>query len=111
MSSSHIDEAMSILSKDKVEFEFDGAMAPNIALNPELMKLYPFCKLSGPANVLIMPDLNSAAISTKLLQQMGSGTFLGPILTGLSKSVQIAQIGVTTSQLILLASFALADTL
>lgn len=111
LDNSYIKDALQILTDEKVSFEFDGAMAPNVALDPELMKLYPFSKLSQPANILIMPDLNSAAISTKLLQQMGSGTFLGPILTGFNKSVQIAQIGASSSQLILLASFAIADTL
>ena len=64
-------EAVNILNKRNVDFEYDGEMAADVALNPEAMKLYPFCRLSEPANILIMPAIHSASISTKLLQELG----------------------------------------
>lgn len=104
----HIGEALALLTQENVEFEFDGPMTATVALDPNLRSIYPFCRLSKPANILIMPDLNSAAISTRLLQQMGSGTFIGPVITGLGRAVQIAQMGSSASQLITLASIAVA---
>ncbi|MBN8827321.1 MAG: NADP-dependent malic enzyme [Sphingobacteriia bacterium] len=95
-----------ILEERNVNFEFDGEMSPDVALNPELLKLYPFCKLKSPANVLIMPALHSANISSKLLQELGSATIIGPIIIGLEKPVQIIQMGATVSDIINLAAFA-----
>ena len=60
-----------MLDERKVDFEYDGEMAADVALNPELTAAYPFCRLTGPANVLVMPALHSASISTKLLQELG----------------------------------------
>ena len=71
------------------DFEYDGEMSADVALNADLRELYPFSRLSGPANVLIMPALHSANISSKLLQELGGGTVIGPILVGLTKAVQI----------------------
>ena len=73
------------------------------------MALYPFCRLSGPANVLVMPDLDAANISAKLMQKIGGGTAIGPIMLGLDKPVQIAQMGSTVNDLLNLAAFAAAD--
>ncbi|MDX1924048.1 MAG: NADP-dependent malic enzyme [Rickettsiaceae bacterium] len=101
-----IREAAQILEKRNVSFEFDGEMSPDVALNPALMSLYPFCKLSNPANVLIMPALNTSVIATKLLQELGDGKLIGPILTGLSKPVQIAKLGQSLEQIIHLGAFA-----
>jgi malate dehydrogenase (oxaloacetate-decarboxylating)(NADP+) len=99
--------AVEILGARNVDFEFDGEMQADMALNYELMQqLYPFCRLSGPANVLIMPALHSASISAKLLQELGGGTVIGPILSGLSKPVQIVQMGATTNDLVNAATFA-----
>ncbi len=84
-----IREAVSIMDKKNVDFEYDGDITANVALNPELLKLYPFCRLSEPANLLIMPSLHSASIATKLLQEFGKATLIGPLLCGLDKSVQI----------------------
>lgn len=89
--SERIRDAIAILDKKGVDFEYDGEMSAEVALNPELMKLYPFCRLSGPANILIMPALHTAAIATGLLQELAGGVFIGPILTGLEHSVQIVQ--------------------
>jgi malate dehydrogenase (oxaloacetate-decarboxylating)(NADP+) len=83
-----------------------------VALDFELMReRYPFCRLSGPANILIMPALHSANISTKLLQHLGGGTVIGPILMGLSKPAQIVQTGGTVSDLVTAAAIAAFDAM
>ncbi|MEM8663189.1 MAG: phosphate acyltransferase, partial [Pseudomonadota bacterium] len=101
-----VQQAVEILSRRRVDFEFDGEMAPDVALNPELMAAYPFCRLSGPANVLVMPDLNAAQIGTKLLQELGGSTVLGPILVGLDKPVQIVPFGARDSEIVNMAAIA-----
>jgi malate dehydrogenase (oxaloacetate-decarboxylating)(NADP+) len=106
-----IRDAVAILDQRKVNFEYDGEMSADVALNPELMKLYPFCRLSGPANVLIMPALHSANISSKLLQELGGGSVIGPFLTGLEKPVQIIQMGATVSEIINLTALAAIDAI
>lgn len=109
-SSDRIKEALAILkSRDDVNFEFDGELSANVALNKQLMDLYPFCRLSGPANILVMPNLDSAHISTKLLQELGGGHIIGPILVGLEKSAQIAQIGTSASEILNFAALAAVD--
>ncbi|MEL3889566.1 NADP-dependent malic enzyme [Ferrovibrio sp. MS7] len=90
----------------EVNFEYDGEMSAAVALNPDLQKIYPFCRLSGPANVLIMPGLHSALISSQLLQELGGGTVIGPLLVGLEKPVQIAQMGSSLSDIVNLAALA-----
>jgi len=101
-----------VLSRREVDFEYDGEMQADVALNLELMRArYPFCRLSGPANVLIMPALHSANISAKLLQHLGGGTVIGPILIGLAKPVQIVQTGATVSDLVTAAAFAAFDAM
>jgi malate dehydrogenase (oxaloacetate-decarboxylating)(NADP+) len=101
-----IRETVSILEHRKPSFEFDGEMAANVALNAELMKLYPFCKLTAPANVLIMPALHSANISAGILQELGNSTVIGPILLGLSKPVQLVNNGDSTTEIINRCAFA-----
>ena len=111
-SSKNIREAVNILSERKVNFEFDGEMTAEIALDFDLIKQnYPFCRLSGPANVLIMPGLLSANISFKLLQKMGGGSVLGPLMIGGEKPFQIVQMGSTVSDLVNSASIAAYDAL
>ena len=90
--------------RNDIDFEYDGEMQANVALNPEVLKLYPFCKLSEPANILIMPALHSANISSKLLQELGGGTLIGPVLCGLKKPVQILNIGDRESDILNLAA-------
>ncbi len=90
----------------EVNFEYDGEMSAAVALNPDLQKIYSFCRLSGPANVLIMPGLHSALISSQLLQELGGGTVIGPLLVGLEKPVQIAQMGASVSDIVNLAALA-----
>ena len=81
--------APGVLAKRGVDFEFEGEMAVDVALNIQEMKRYPFSRLSGPANVLVVPARHSASISVKLLQEMGGATVIGPILTGIDKPIQI----------------------
>ena len=81
-------------------------MPPKVALNPEKRANYPFMRLSGPANVLIMPAIHSAAISTQLVEALGGGTVIGPILLGLSKSVQIAPLSASVSRILQAATLA-----
>jgi malate dehydrogenase (oxaloacetate-decarboxylating)(NADP+) len=105
-----IREAVEVLDHRAIDFEYDGEMAADVALNDELMRrTYPFCRLTGPANVLVMPGLHSANISAKLLQQLGGGTVVGPILIGLSKPVQILEMGATTTDIVNLAALAAYD--
>jgi malate dehydrogenase (oxaloacetate-decarboxylating)(NADP+) len=99
-------------SRGNIDFEYDGEMQANVALDFELMRQrYPFCRLSGPANVLIMPALHSANISAKLLQMLGGGTVIGPILIGLGKPAQIVQSGATVSDVVTAAAMAAFDAM
>ena len=104
-------DAVAILdAKGDVGFEYDGEMAVDVALNPEARRLYPFCRLTGPANVLVMPAIHSAAISTKIAATLGGVTVLGPLLVGLTSSVQIAQLDATAQDIVNLAAFAAFNT-
>lgn len=109
--SNDIRDVVEILDSLNVDFEYEGEMAADVALNPELMKLYPFCRLSGPANVLIMPALHSANISSKLLQELGGGTVIGPMLIGLEKPVQIVQMGASVSEILNMAALAAVNSM
>jgi malate dehydrogenase (oxaloacetate-decarboxylating)(NADP+) len=104
--SARVQEAVEILDRRRVDFEYDGEMAADVALNPELMAAYPFCRLSGPANVLIMPAFHSAAISTKMLQELGGAHVIGPLLVGLDRSVQIVSLSATDTDLVNMAALA-----
>jgi malate dehydrogenase (oxaloacetate-decarboxylating)(NADP+) len=101
-----VQEAVKILDGRRVDFEYDGEMAADVALNPDLMAAYPFCRLSGPANVLIMPAFHSAAISTKMLQELGGATVIGPLLVGLDNSVQIVNLSAKDTDLVNIAALA-----
>ena len=81
-------------------------MKPPDWSDPEIMKAYPFCRLSGPANVLIMPGMHSAHISTKMIRELGGGTVIGPMLVGLTHSVQVIPMGSYASEIINLAALA-----
>ncbi len=104
--SERVQEAVKILNKRRVDFEFDGEMAADVALNPALMERYPFIGLSGPANVLVMPAFHSASISTKMLQELGGSTVIGPLLVGLNKSVQIVPLNAKDSDIVNMAAIA-----
>jgi malate dehydrogenase (oxaloacetate-decarboxylating)(NADP+) len=98
-----------VLDGRGVEFEYEGEMSPDVALNPRQAANYPFSRLSGPANVLIMPGLQSANISAKLLRELGGDSTIGPILLGMEKQVQIAPMSATASELVTLAVLAAGD--
>jgi malate dehydrogenase (oxaloacetate-decarboxylating)(NADP+) len=104
--SARVIEAVRILDHRRVDFEYDGDMAADVALNQELAAPYPFCRLSGPANVLVMPAFHSASISTKMLQELGGATVIGPLLVGLDRPVQIVQLGAKDNQLVNMAALA-----
>ncbi|MDH7971459.1 NADP-dependent malic enzyme [Sphingomonas sp. AR_OL41] len=99
-------EAVCVLDRRKVSFEYEGEMAPDVALNPRQLANYPFARLSGPANVLIMPGLQSANISAKLLRELGGDAVIGPMLVGMEKPVQIAPMTSTAGELVTLAVLA-----
>ncbi|MCC8418448.1 MAG: NADP-dependent malic enzyme [Rickettsia endosymbiont of Glossina mortisans submortisans] len=99
------------LSGMKVDFEYDGEMSVKVALDSDLRKLYKFCRLSGSANVLIMPGLNSAAISTELLQEFSFNSFIGPITNGFEKPVQILQATATANEILKIATFACVEAI
>jgi malate dehydrogenase (oxaloacetate-decarboxylating)(NADP+) len=102
----HLREARDLLEKRKVDFEFEGEMQPDVALNPKFKTIYPFSKLSAPANILIMPAIHSAAISTKLLKELGGSTLIGPLLIGLNKPIEIATLRSKVSDIFNMAAIA-----
>jgi malate dehydrogenase (oxaloacetate-decarboxylating)(NADP+) len=105
--SEQVREAVRLLDERGVDFEYDGDMAADVALNRDLMKLYPFCRLTGPANVLVMPAFHAASISTKMLKELGTAaTVIGPILVGIQHSVQICQLGAKDTDLMNMAALA-----
>ncbi len=102
----HIRNAVEILKKKKVNFEFDGDMQPDVALNEEYKNLYPFSKIVGNANILIMPGQHSAAISYKIMKTLGDTKVIGPLLIGLGLPIEIAPLRTSVSEIINLASIA-----
>lgn len=101
-----IREAIRILDQRGVDFEYEGEMPAELALDPEARSAYPFMRLSKDANVLVMPGIHSASISTRLVQALGGATVIGPLLVGLEKSVQIVSLGASVSEMITAATFA-----
>ena len=108
-SAGRIQEAVSLLDSRSPDFEYEGELSADTALDATMLELYPFARLSGPANVLIMPDLSAANIAAKLIQKLAGGTVIGPILTGLAKPVQIVNMGSTVSDLVYAAALAAHD--
>ena len=104
--SQRVREAVELLDRRGVDFEYDGEMNADIALDLERMARYPFCRLKGPANVLIMPAIHSASIATTMTEVIGGATVIGPLLVGLSKSVQIAPLGAKMSDIVNMAALA-----
>ncbi|MBJ6132439.1 NADP-dependent malic enzyme [Ochrobactrum sp. Q0168] len=104
--SARIQEAVRILHTRHVDFEFDGEMSADVALNPKLMEQYPFIRLSGPANVIVTPDNHSASIAADMLQELGGATIIGPLLVGLDKPAQIVSIGAKDSDIVNMAAIA-----
>jgi malate dehydrogenase (oxaloacetate-decarboxylating)(NADP+) len=101
-----VQEAVRILDQQRVDFEYDGEMAADVALNRQAMAAYPFCRLTEAANVLIMPAFHSASISTKMVQELGGATVIGPLIVGLEKPVQIVPLGAKDSDIINMAALA-----
>ncbi|MBX3560746.1 MAG: NADP-dependent malic enzyme [Sphingomonas sp.] len=93
-------------ARDDIDFEYEGEMPPDVALNPAMHKIYPFSRLTGPANVLVMPGLQTANISAKLVKELGGDSVIGPMLVGMQRQVQIAPMTATASDLVTLAVLA-----
>jgi malate dehydrogenase (oxaloacetate-decarboxylating)(NADP+) len=105
--SEKVRDAVAMLDEmEGIDFEYEGEMPPDLALEPESRGAYPFMRLTGPANILIMPAIHSASISTKLLQSLGAATVVGPILLGLSKPVQICALGSSVTKILMMAQMA-----
>ena len=102
----HIRDAVEMLKKRKVDFEFDGDMQPDVALDEEYSNLYPFSEIVGKANILIMPGQHSAAISYKIMKTLGGAKVIGPLLIGLAQPIEIAPLRSSTSEILNLASVA-----
>lgn len=107
---SAIREAVDILDQYDVDFEFDGEMSPDVALDESYRALYPFCRLTGPANVLIMPGLHSAMITSRLAPRLGGGGTIGPLIQGLSHAAQLLPMDATVSQIVDIATLAAHQT-
>jgi malate dehydrogenase (oxaloacetate-decarboxylating)(NADP+) len=105
-----IREAVDILDQYGVDFEFDGEMSPDVALDESYRALYPFCRLTGPANVLIMPGLHSAMITSRLAPRLGGGSTIGPLIQGLSHAAQLLPMDATVSQIVDIATLAAHQT-
>jgi malate dehydrogenase (oxaloacetate-decarboxylating)(NADP+) len=102
----HIRDAVEILKDKKIDFQFDGDMQPDVALNEEYKELYPFSGIVGNANILIMPGQHSAQISYKMMKTLGGAKVIGPLLIGLGQAVEIAPLRSSTSEILNLASVA-----
>jgi malate dehydrogenase (oxaloacetate-decarboxylating)(NADP+) len=101
--------APAVLDKRGVDFEYEGEMTVDVALNAAAQEAYPFQRLSGPANILIVPARHSASISVKLMQEMGGATVVGPILSGVDKSIQICSTTSTANDVLNMAVLAACD--
>jgi malate dehydrogenase (oxaloacetate-decarboxylating)(NADP+) len=102
----HVRDAIELLKSKDVDFDFDGEMQPDVALSPIYQEIYPFSKIVGKANILIMPALHSAAISTKLMKSFGGAKLIGPLLIGLGLPIEVAPLRSSTSDILNLASIA-----
>ncbi|MFO1242539.1 MAG: NADP-dependent malic enzyme [Rickettsiales bacterium] len=109
--SKRIREAVNMMDTKNVDFEYDGEMNADVALDKELMSLYPFCRLSGPANVLVMPALHSANIASGILKELGEGAMIGPMIAGMSRPVQIVQMNSSVSDIINMAAIAAMEAI
>ena len=101
--------AVELLDQRKVDFEYDGEMSADVALNAEAMARYPFCRLKDTANVLVMPAFHSASIASKMMKELGGATLIGPLLVGLSHPIQICPIGAKDSEIVNMAALAAYD--
>ncbi len=99
-------QAPVVLDQRGVDFEYEGEMTVDVALNPRAQEAYPFSRLTGPANVLVVPARHSSSISVKLMQEMGGATVIGPILSGINKPIQICSTGSTVNDILNMAVIA-----
>ena len=99
-------DAVALLDQRKIDFEYDGEMSPDVALEASIRALYPFCRLTGDANVLLVPGLHSAHITARLMHHLGGGTTIGPLLIGMEKPVQIVPMDASVSQIVDMACLA-----
>ncbi|MTI18495.1 NADP-dependent malic enzyme [Rhodobacteraceae bacterium RKSG542] len=99
-------EAVKILDRRRVDFEYEGEMGADVALNMDKMANYPFCRLTGPANVLVMPAFHSASIAVNMMQELGGSTVIGPLLVGLDRAVQIVPMGAKDNDIFNMAAIA-----
>ena len=95
-----------VLDKRGADFEYDGEMTADVALNEEVLASYPFCRLTEPANILVVPARHSGSISVKLMQEMGGATVIGPILSGIDKPVQLCNMAATGNDILNMAVMA-----
>ena len=103
-------QAVALLDARHVDFEYDGEMSPDVALDPSFRALYPFCRLTGPANVLVMPGLHSAHITSRLAPRLGGGSTFGPLLIGLTHAVQLLPMDASVNQIVDMATLAAHQT-
>jgi len=108
---SEIRQAVAILDSKKRSFQYDGEMTASTALNPAMRAVYPFCRLNGPANVLVMPGLYSASIASRLLEELGGSVAIGPLLVGLSRPAEIVHMNATVTDLVNQAVLAAHDAI
>ena len=99
-------QAPTVLERRGADFEFEGEMTVDVALNVQAQKAYPFSRLTGPANILVVPARHSASISVKLMQEMAGATVIGPILTGVDKPIQICSTVSTANDILNMAILA-----
>ena len=99
-------EAVALLDTMGVDFEYDGEMSPDVALDDGYRALYPFCRLTGPANILVMPGLHSSHITSRLAPRLGGGGTIGPLIIGLSHAVQLLPMDASVSQIVDIATIA-----
>ena len=103
-------EAVPILDARKVDFEYDGEMSPDVALDPNYRALYPFCRLTASANVLVMPGLHSSHITSRLAPRLGGGGTIGPLIIGMTHPVQLVPMDASVSQIVDIATIAAHQT-
>jgi malate dehydrogenase (oxaloacetate-decarboxylating)(NADP+) len=103
-------EAVAELDQRHVDFEYDGEMSPDVALADQFRALYPFCRLTGPANVLVMPGLHSAHITSRLAPRLGGGSTIGPLVIGLAHAAQLVAMDASVTQIVEIAALAAHQT-
>ncbi len=102
-------KAADVLDARNVDFEYEGEMTVDVALNSEIQADYPFSRLTGPANILVVPARHSASISVKMLQELGDATVIGPILSGIEKPIQLCSSTSSSSDILNMAVMASCD--